>query len=164
MAEKELANKEENNDEKKLYELTFHILPTFSEVEVEEKANEISSLVEKIDGVLKLSQKPLPRALAYEIAKPGAGKKEFFDNSFFGSFVFEAETSKIESLQKGLKKLNFILRYLLIEVPKETLTPKERRIPQSHKEEAKRTDTPIADAKPINEEELDKTIEQLVIE
>ncbi len=159
---KESQNKENDEKENRLYELGFHILATLSEEEALSKYKDTSVFIEKNGGEIKLSQNPQPRALAYEITRKGAGKKELFNSSFFGSIIFEIESSKIEELQKGIKKFDFVLRFLLIEVPKEVLSPKERHIPQSHREEVKRA-TEKKDS-PIDEATIDKAIEELVVE
>ena len=164
MAEKELQENTTEN-ETKLYELGFHLVPTFSEEKVLGKLSEMVALIEKNGGVVKSSKNPELRPLAYEIGKSGGGKKEHFDSSFFGYVIFEMERNKVVAFHKAIKGSAGVLRILLVEVPKDILAPRERRIPQSHKEEVKRTsEKSLSESKPINEEELHKTIEQLVIE
>ncbi len=154
----------ENESDAKLYELGFHLVPTITEEAAVAKFAEITAKIEKIGGSVKLSKNPESRPLAYEISKSGGGKKEKYETAFFGFAIFEMKRDEISAFQKWVNIIPEMLRSLVIEVPKDILTPKERRIPQSHKEETKRTTDPSTEAKPINEVELDKTIEQLVIE
>ncbi|MEK7567847.1 MAG: 30S ribosomal protein S6 [Patescibacteria group bacterium] len=168
MAKKELKEKVKNEtdseSEVKLYELGIHLIPTLTEEEASAKLAEINAKIEKIGGVVKSSKNPESRPLAYEISKSGGGKKEKYESTFFTFIIFEMKIDEINAFQKWVNTIPERLRSIVIEVPKDILVPKERRIPQSHKEEIKRTTEPTKEAKPIDEAELDKTIEQLVIE
>ena len=165
MAKKDLSEENiENEGDVKLYELGIHLVPTLSEEAAVAKFAEIIAKIEKIGGAIKSSKNPETRPLAYEISKSGGGKKEKYETSFFGFTIFEMKREEITAFQKWVNIMPEMLRSIVVEVPKDILVPKERRIPQSHKEETKRTTDPTTEAKPINEVELDKTIEQLVIE
>ncbi|MDO8492777.1 MAG: 30S ribosomal protein S6 [bacterium] len=159
-------NTESNIEKGNLYEIGFHALPTLTEEEAVVEIGGVVGLIEKHQGVVKNTFNPQIRDLAYEMTKTISGKKQNFGRAYFGHVVFEASPEIVGDIRKEVEVQPNILRALTIEIEPESLLPRERRIPQTHREELKHKsatdlETPIA---PMSEAELDKTIEALVIE
>ncbi len=163
----EAAEQSASSAEKlELYELGFHFVPTLSEAELAEQAAAVRKMLDAAGAIVKLSDGPKLQVLTYSFERRVAGKKESFNTSFFGSFVFEIAREAVESLNKSLKENQSVLRFLITELPKEALLPKERPLPASgySHDPKKGAEKPAGDVKPISEAELDKTIEELVVE
>lgn len=158
--------KEEKENDKSLYEVGFHLLPTLTEEEANSESSQITKIISQNKCVIKNTFNPQMRELAYEMSKAVSGKKQKFANAYFGQVVFEADPKTILNIRKAIEAKQNILRTLFIEVPSESLLPRERRVPQVSREEPK-ADNPEKIEEvipPMSEAELDKTIEALVIE
>ena len=170
MAEKKVEQKEakETEDPRSLYEVGFYVAPTVREEEATAELGDIIGYVEKKGGIMKSSQTPQLRSFSYEIEKIFSGKKRIFSEGYFGSAVFLIDRSETLDIEKHLKAMKNVLRYILIKIPKEALLPRERKIPISHREDVRKKISeekiPLKTAPTMTEEELDKTIEELVVE
>lgn len=147
-----------------LYEVGFHLIGTITEDAVAADFDAISNMVTKLGGSIKGSEAPTLRTLTYTITKHVGGKNLRYDTAYFGSIVFEADTDSIPSLRAEIEKLSNILRFLVIAITPEALMPRERRVMGKIDAEKFRPEKPEAAVAPISEEELDKTIEQMVVE
>jgi len=163
MTEKE--NILENTAENTTYELGYLIVPTVPNENVPEEANRIRDILEGNGSVIS-SIDAQSRDLAYAMDKVIANKKNIFDSAYFGSFIFESTAGQIEEIKTELEKNENVLRFLIIKRSKESLIPPKARI-MPIEEKAEENTKPKKETKiasPIDEKELDKTIEELVIE
>lgn len=162
--------KEENtlkNENLKVYEVGYLLLPTIEEGNIMPEASKIRDVLEKNGGMFLSEGIPQTRGLTYPIAKIVSGKKQKFNNAYFGWIKFECNSSGIEKIKENLDKSDSILRYLLITTIKEDTfvsTPK----PTKFSFEEKSIDTKKVkkeeEKESISEKELDETIDDLVIE
>jgi ribosomal protein S6 len=122
--------------------------------------------IEKKGGVIKLSVKPEKRSLTYEMLQVIGSKRMKWNDAYMGSVSFEYAVSDIKALTKEVELMPEVIRSLVIEIPAEAFTPRERRIPASHRAEEVKTEgaTVPAVGEVLTEAELDKTIESLVVE
>lgn len=143
------------------YELAFHLLPSFTEDQVNEKRREIEELISKEGGLVSRYGEIKKIRLAYPI------KKEQFSN--FGFIEFFAPSDTINKINKGLLVNENVLRYLVVRKEEEKVS-KPRRMPK-----LKMAPTPEASRGPESEsgekskeeetketEELDKKIEEIL--
>lgn len=164
----ELDANEEEKRESRLYELGYHLLPILSEETVPEESGKIKDLVEKNGGVIASDHMPQQMSLAYPIPKIVAEKRKYFDTALFGWIKFRAVPMSVLELHKKLKDNKNILRFILIKTAEERavspkkmtfLKPQEATVrPKTMIEKKKKTE------KILSEEELEKTIEELIAE
>lgn len=147
----------------KIYEVGYLLFPTIAE---ENLSKECGAIKEALGtGAFVASElEPKMKELAYPMTKVISGKKNVFENAYFGSIYFQTEPGNIESIEKNLDKNENIIRYLVVRRNKEILmAPKKIYSPR-----VKPTHSPDMETKKIppetviNEAELDKTIEELV--
>lgn len=146
-----------------LYEVGFLIISTVPEEKARENLSLITDILEKNGSTVKTSEGPTLRGLAYPMSKRSQGAISHFDTAYFGSVVFEAATPAISAIQAEVDKLPDLLRFMVIKTETEALMPRERKVtgkiePEKFRPTEKKTETPLS------EEELDKTIEELVVE
>ncbi len=152
----------------KLYELAFNLIPSIPEADVAKEVSTIRMMLEKAGASIKLSEDPKLIPLTYAMEKRVAGKKDFYNTAYFGSFIFEVASEAIPGLHSAVVALPVTLRFLLIDISREALVQRERPVVvstgYSHdpKKGAKKPEG--ASVAPISEAELDKTIEGLVVE
>jgi len=158
-----------SEDQGLVYELAFHLLPTLSEDESAKLVSGLKSLLEKEGGTIINEEAPKPMQLAYTMVKKREGKNAKFDSSFFGVLKFDADAEVLIPLKEELDLNKSSLRYLIIKTVREYAPIQNRPVFREVKtEDSKPISKPagqvkeVKDAKPISEEELDKTIEELV--
>lgn len=147
-----------------VYELGFHLLPTVDESNLLSEFSKIKSIVEESGGVMISEDVPKMVNLAYEISKSIDSKKHKFNKAYFGWVKFEAEPVKVVEIKNKIENDQSILRFLIIKTVRENTihTPK---IPMFRKENHKEEKTEEQEEKPkMSEAELDKSIDDLVIE
>ena len=114
---------------------------------------------------------PKLRPLAYAISPTTA--KGSFDRAYFGFLKFTAEPEGANSIKDILSKKETVIRSILIKTIKDNTMygPKLARteggskpIRKTTKERVSGKDSKEVAPAPINEVELDKTIEELVVE
>ncbi len=167
-ADTELQAHEEMEYEARLYELGYHLLPTLSEETLPEEVGALKDGIEKHRGVVVSDQSPRVFTLAYSIAKIINEKRKYFDTAFFGWIKFRMTPPQALEFNKELKHNKNILRYILIKTNiekaptlKKMVFLKERRAEDNKKSVTEKKTTP---EKVLSEEELDKTIEELIVE
>jgi hypothetical protein len=98
------------------------------------------------------------------MVKAAQGKNLRFDTAFFGSIVFEATASSVFEIKTEIEKNSNILRLILVTTVLEALTPREYKVSGKIDAEKYRPEKPTTPITPISDVELDKKIEELVIE
>ena len=90
----------------KLYELTYLISSNLSGEEAERFQEEITSLIQKQEGVLEKKERPVKKNLSYPIQKQ--------EIAYLATIEFSLEPEKLNDLEKEIKSKNQILRFLLL--------------------------------------------------
>lgn len=167
----EVKNREENSDEIAVYELGYHLVPGTDDENISSEVSIIKSAIEKNGGNFIDEGLPKKIKLAYDIVLSESGKRQKFSSAYFGWVKFDMELSKIGNLKNILEENKNIIRLLIIKTVKEsTLAPKKillERIVVDTPTVPKKLVKPTEEEKnkgPISEKELDRTIEELVIE
>lgn len=156
----------EENGEYGLYEVGFHLVPTIAEDALQGVAGQISNVLTNHAARVRSSEGPTLRGLTYQMEKHIGGRNYRYDTAYFGSIVFEAAYQAVPEIQKDLEKTPEILRFVISRTSEEALMPRERKVTgRIEPEKFRPTEKAAAlSATPISEEELDKTIEGLVVE
>ncbi len=144
-----------------IYEVGFHIVPIVSVDALPAEVTAIRSLIESNGGAVIAEDAPKTRSLAYTLSRMVAGKKEKFDTAHFGWIKFEMPASSISAVKEGLDKTSNILRYLIIKTVRENTMASQIKVQKADEKK------PAEDAKPtpkMSEEDMDKTIDELVKE
>lgn len=153
-----------------VYELGYHLLPTLSDEEVQKEAASFKSLIEKQGGSLVSEEAPKPMHLAYTMVKKQEGKNAKFNESFFGWIKFETSAEGVLQVKKEVDANKNVLRYLIIKTVREYTPIQHKELFREPEQEAPK---PISkpevvenrgEGKPVSDEELDKTIKELVSE
>ncbi len=160
-----------SEDQGLVYELAFHLLPTVSEDEGAKQVADLKALLEKNSATIISEEALKPMQLAYTMVKKLEGKNVTFDTSLFGVIKFDSDVAALDVLKEELDLSKNVLRFLIIKTVREYAPIQNRPVFREVKppEEVTTLSKPKVeekkeDAKPISEEELDKTIEELVSE
>ena len=104
--------------ERASYELAFHILPTVTEGEVPEVAQDLKTIITKAGGEITDEEAPAHFTLAYEIEKYLEGRYRKFSSAYFGWVRFTITPTAITELVAEVDGHKRLLRHLCIRLTK----------------------------------------------
>ena len=151
-----------------VYELGYHIVSTVAEENLPKEVETLKAIILKDGGSLVSEGEPKLINLAYPMTKSVADSKKKFTTAYFGWLKFETKSELMPAIKKAVDANPNVLRYLLIKTvrentmftPKLTVrTPAKEEVAPKVKKSVKTKETKAASV-----EELDKTIDELVLE
>jgi small subunit ribosomal protein S6 len=149
-----------------IYEVGFHVVPTVNEAEVPAVVEKIRALLSKGDAEIISEGAPQRMRLAYTIERATSGKREKYDEAYFGFIKFASEREHIAALEAHLRADHSILRYLLVETVREDIMAAPRRVTfasdRLEGETIKKPAQAPEKAGEVSEEDLEKSIDALV--
>ncbi len=155
--------KESSKDSTKIYEVGFHIAPFVSEENVAHEVSLIKNALDSIKAEVISEDFPRLRALSYPITKVIKGDKKVCHEAYFGWVKFEVSKDSIDGLKKEIEKIDNIIRFLLIETVRENTLYGAKFVSDKEAKREKKESEKTEVKEPINEVELDKTIDSLVV-
>lgn len=166
--EKDKVKEEEMGGELRVYEVSYLLLPFITEEDIPKEAGRVKEHLSLSGGTVFSEEEPKLIKLAYPMSKIIANKNTNFDNAYFGWVKFEGGPENISNIKKALENNENILRFLILKTTKESVAARKP-LPFTVKSKPISTPVPKEEVKPeapqeINEVELDKTIDDLVIE
>ncbi len=158
----------EDIQEPSLYEIGYHLVPILGEGAVSAEVAKVREIIEGEGGVPTSDQFPARLPLSYEMSRQIAGKRQQFTEAYFGWMEFEIPPSALERVKESIDRNENILRFIIkrTEHVKESSTaPIVQPLVTEKKESDPASEKPeISEEKQLSDEELDKTIDELVIE
>ena len=164
-------------DKLTIYEVSYLLLPSIDQGQVSAKTSMIHEVLEKVGGQVISQENPTLIDLAYPMTKIVQTVRHKCTKGYFGWVKFEmpkdlsampahaGQAGGIEKVKKDLDGNNDILRYLIIKTVRENTLVGGKIILK--KEESPRKNENILDDIPLGEpatqEEIDKSIDDLVI-
>lgn len=158
--EKEL---EKLSGEPKVYEVGFHIIPTVAENDLGVEVTRVRDAIEAAGGRMISDEYPKHIDLAYPMVKIAANKRAIHHSSYFGWMKFDAEATGVRAINTALKENASVIRFILIKTVRENTMVSKKVLREKRMESVERTPEKVVEKPAMTEEELDKTIEDLVI-
>lgn len=153
----------------KIYEVGYLVGAAVPEEKIAEEVALVRSVLEKNGAKVLFEELPRIKQLAYVIEKSVGGKREKHQTAYFGFTRFEVSGDSLADIKKGLEAIKNIVRIILIMVPKEI--PVVSKPLFKARVERPKVDLPkekdkeaVTQRATMTEAELDKTIEELVVE
>ncbi len=125
--------------------------------------------ITKNGGIFISDQDPELVTLAYSMGKVVSHKRSKFDSAYFGWVKFYLTPEAVEDLKKSTENSDKMLRFLIVKTEKDdALTVAKKNVaPKEEKSLSEQKGIGGGDKKvekkPINKEEIDESIEELVI-
>lgn len=172
-------NMDNETQEPRLYELGYHVIPTVAEEAVAEEVVRVRDVVESHTGTITTDEMPAMRELAYPITKVFANKRKQFESAYFGWMGFMATPKGVIAIKESLDANESILRFIIVKTTQTKEAPdSSKKMAFIKKEDEVKTEkaqkekvapktkiSPVKEEKKeISEAELDKTIEDLIVE
>lgn len=145
-----------------VYEIGFHVVPTVAEADVPAVAEKVRALLG--DAEIIKSEAPRKMQLAFTIERSVAGKREKYNEAYFGFIKFATEPEKLPMLQEALRAERLVLRSIVISTVREDITATRRAVFTSDRLEGQTLKKPASQPEAraeVSEEELQKSIEAL---
>ena len=158
----------ENSTEEKIparvYEVAYLLNPNIGEEKIGEEINRIKSALERRGAFIISDEFPRFRQLAYEMVKPLGGHNEKYTSAYFGWVKFEIGAEAAIAVKTDFDQDPQIIRFLITKTERESqpapkvFVRRERPLRVTPKVEGK------APGSAMTEAEIDKTIEELLVE
>ena len=155
------------DDDRRVYEVGFHLIPSLSEEEVAGEVSNIKRVIEDAGGEHFTEGYPKMRALTYTMEIPGSIPKQKYDHAHFGWIKFDATPDAAESVQAALSSSASVIRFLVTRTVRENTLygyklKQQRRVAEGtdQKKDGSESSGKSAD---VSEEEIDKSIEELIV-
>jgi ribosomal protein S6 len=146
----------------KVYEVGYLLLPTLPEEHVATEVQNIKAVIEKHEGTFITEDFPKLRPLAYTMKKATQGQNHRYDKAYFGWVKFEINSNAVPLLNIELEKNANILRFMTIATVRENTLYTQKSIFRPTSETS--SEKPEEPKEKMTEEEIEKTIENLVVE
>ncbi len=152
-----------------IYEVSFVLDPALSEEKVQGFVAFVKTHIADTKGSFISEDSPKMKQLAYTMIKSTQGEKKRYSTGFFGWIKFELEASAVVDFKKALEKRDEVVRFLIIETVRESTLayPKPSYMRTDPDKSGPKKEVPHVQEgvtpSPISEEELDKSIEKLIV-
>lgn len=168
MQETEVKNNEavEEGSEKenlRVYEIGFLLAPSIAEEKLPEEVLALKTSIEEFGGIFISEDFPRLRPLSYEMDKKIDNKLQKYNQAYFGWVKFEIEPSKMLAVKNSFQSNLNVIRFLLIETVKENTLYSHKLAARKDREAKSARQAEEAALGPVSEEEIDKSIEKLVV-
>ena len=142
----------------RIYEAGLLFIPTLADEKLLQNLAAIKEILSSSSATIISEGFPKPRPLAYSINK--------FESAFFGWLKFESGLETLETLRDFLKNNKEVIRFLIVKTVRESAvsTPIFFGKTRERTEKQEKVKEATMDGTKMTTEELDKTIEELVVE
>lgn len=153
----------------KVYEVGYFLVPLIAESDIGTEVGKIQFAIEQHGGVSISDEFPAMRSLAYEMRKAMGERNQVFSTGYFGWIKFEMAPENVAALKNDLDLLGNILRFILVHTVRENtfFAPKSPMLSvKQHGSIGEIGEGGVQEKSQstISDEELDKSIEQLIAE
>jgi Ribosomal protein S6 len=110
----------EDRKEPLVYELGYLLLPSIAEDQLSQAVDTIKGILNKSGAKELDSEEPLKIDLAYTMSKAIGARKYVVDEAYIGWVKFEVDGGVVNDIEASIKKLEEVLRHLIVKTTKET--------------------------------------------
>ncbi|HVY73160.1 MAG TPA: 30S ribosomal protein S6 [Candidatus Paceibacterota bacterium] len=166
MSQTAQVSSQANVSSQPVYEVGYHVVPTVGDEGVAGVVTQIKSALGPAEIIS--DSFPAKMRLAYTVERSTTGKREKYDDAYFGFIKFATDREAIPALEEMLRANKSVLRFLLIETTREDISAAPRRaVFTSDRLEGETISKPVSapeEKGEVSEAELDKSIDALVSE
>lgn len=135
-----------------VYELGYLVLPSIAEDQLAEVVGKIKEALTKVGGKELEGENPLKIDLSYTMSKTIGASRYVVSDAYLGWLKFELEPAQTLTLKAEVEKIQELLRFLIMKVPRETnFTFAEARALLAESEKGEGESTDVAEVSPVVE-------------
>lgn len=134
-----------------VYELGYLILPSIPEDGLDVIVERINEAITKAGGNLLDGEAPIKHDLAYTMTKTVSASRYVVNDAYVGWQKFEMEPAGLSQIKTTVEKMDEILRFLLIKVPRETSFTFAKAIEMMAKDEGDKDESVAEEAGEVKE-------------
>lgn len=146
-----------------VYEVGFHLIPTVAEEDLGALVTAVRDSIESAGGRMISDEYPKQMELAYPMVKVVSNKRATYQSSYFGWMKFEVEPKGALLIDASLKQNPSVIRFLLLKTVRENTMAPKKILRERRTETVLREPEKVVEKPELTEEEIEKTIEDLVI-
>lgn len=145
------------------YELGYHLVPSLGEDDLALRVTDLKKAITDAGGTIGGEHAPQSYVLSYTMRRLRGGSWEKYDSSYFGWLRFEMEKDRLKELEEFVRTSEFVIRHLIVKVDTlELPKPAPRHEEVVNKAPLEKKQVSEEDKGEVQEEELDKQIEELI--
>ncbi|OIO32639.1 MAG: hypothetical protein COZ49_00265 [Candidatus Yonathbacteria bacterium CG_4_10_14_3_um_filter_47_65] len=160
-------NIKEDVSEPSIYEVGYHLIPSIAEEDVPAEASVLKDSIESAGGAILSDENPKSVRLAYAVDHAVNNVKNIYDSAYFGWIKFFVTPSGVSKIKGFIEDNHKVFRFIIIKTVREDTLAKRPPLRMKKAGDEKKSvsgATPVENIPALSVEELDKTIEELVIE
>ena len=173
---KKIVETQDNDFETRVYEVSYLIVPSVVQEKLQDKVEVLRGVITSAKGSIIAEGEPKFRELAYDMTATVANKKTTYHDGYFGWIKFEADTQATKDIHTALEANNDLIRFMLIKTVREDACAIVSEILAKETEDKFRKErgkdaplkvvkeVPAAAAPEASKEEIDETIDKLLVD
>lgn len=147
----------------KVYEVGFHLIPKVAEAEMPAEVEKIKAILSAHGASVIAEELPRMTQLSYPMSRAEAGKRDRYNQAWFGWVKFEVEPTQVKEIENEIGRMQMMLRLILISTVREStrsakIFVSDRPIGDTMRKPEKAQQEP----KKLSEAEIETAVDELV--
>lgn len=147
----------------RVYEVGFHLIPSIAEAEMPAEVEKIKGILANHGASVIAEETPRMTQLSYPMSRAEAGKRDRYNQAWFGWVKFEVAPQEVKPLEEEIGRMITVLRMLTIATVREStrsskLLLSDRPVGDS----IKKVEMPKGEGKKLSEAEIETAVDELV--
>lgn len=110
----------ENESIKRVYEISYILVPTMSEDGATAKAEAMKKSIASFEGSFISEETPYVRDLAYIMLRVIKNANHRFDTGYFGWIKFDMDGESLQKFEKAVKLDEDVIRFMIVKADRDT--------------------------------------------
>lgn len=115
-----MRSQEVDQGELAVYEIGYLVLPSIPEDKLSLVTDSIRKVITKEGGIEIDAEEPFKEELAYPMSKTTGTSRYVLTDAYLGWIKFETERAHAQTIRAGVEKIEEVIRFLVLKVPRKT--------------------------------------------
>ncbi len=147
----------------RVYEVGFHLLPKIAEAEMPAEVEKIKAILSTHGASVIAEETPRMTQLSYPMSRAEAGKRDRYNQAWFGWVKFELDPTQVKSVEEEISRMVTILRMIIISTVRESTRSSKLFVSERPMGEAiKKPEMHKGEGKKLSDAEIDTAVDELV--
>lgn len=147
----------------RVYEVGFHLIPKIAEAEMPAEVEKIKGILSNHGASVIAEETPRMTQLSYPMSRAEAGKRDRYNQAWFGWVKFEVAPQEVKALEEEIGRMITVLRMIVISTVREsTRSSKLLLSDRPVGDTVKKAEAPKGEGKKLSEAEIETAVDELV--